>query len=69
MRSQKLHKPLSYRGLCASMCWYEEVFWCPWPERHYWIGSGPYRVPPLPCVPLNSKAYFLNCPTEICGSL
>jgi hypothetical protein len=35
---------------------------------HYQTRSRIYRVPPLPNVPLYSKAYFRDCPTVFCDA-
>jgi hypothetical protein len=41
--------------------------WCPWRGYRNLADSKAYRVPLLPSVPLNSKAYFPRCPTDFSG--
>jgi hypothetical protein len=52
---------------CADAIGSALMRWCPWRGYRNLANSKAYRVPLLPSVPLNSKAYFPRCPTDFSG--
>jgi hypothetical protein len=53
---------------CADAIGSALMRWCPWRGYRNLADSKAYRVPLLPSVPLNSKAYLPRCPTDFCAA-